>query len=212
VKVAVNHGRRWLADYAAVKRCIEHGYIGSLRHVYAVPGPGGLAMIGVHFFDLMAYLADSPLAWVVGFLDGCDRPNRRGPQFKDPGGYAMVGFQNGVRGCLDVSDDLNHKDPLVVLRGDAGRIEIYERLRQWQLDNHSLGRRTFQFGDALQEGPLFAKTAAQMLSEEAPSCGAAEGIRALEGVVAVHVSSSRDNAKISLPLNGQDAEREFPFP
>jgi predicted dehydrogenase len=212
VKLAVNHGRRWSNDYAAIKRCIEHGYIGSLRQVYAVPGPGGLAMIGVHFFDLASYLADSPLAWIIGFLDTPNGPNRRGPQFKDPGGYAVVGFQNGVRGYLDVSDDLNHKDPLVVLRGDGGRIEIHERLRQWHLDNHSLGRRTFQFNERLQEAPFFAKLATQMLSETPPSCGATEGIAALEGVVAAHLSSSRQNVRIPLPLQGKDAEPEFPFP
>ena len=212
VKVAVNQSRRWSNDYAAIKRCVQHGYIGSLRHIYAVPGPGGLAMIGVHFFDLAAYLADSPLAWVIGFLDTCDRPNRRGPQFKDPGGYAMVGFQNEVRGYLDVSDDLNHKDQFVVLRGDAGRIEIDERRGQWHLDSLSLGRRTFQFNDTTKEAGYFAKVAAQMLSETPPSCGATEGIAALEAVVAVHLSSSCQNVRIPLPLQGKNAEPEFAFP
>src|SRR5262245_19168841 len=120
VKLAVNHSRRWQNDYAAIKRCIKHGYIGSLRQVYAAPGAGGLAMLGVHFFDLIAYLADSPLAWVIGFLDKSDREIWQGSQFKDPGGYAVMGLQNGVRGYLDSSEDLNRTGPFVVLRGDAG--------------------------------------------------------------------------------------------
>ena len=212
VKLAVNQSRRWSNDYAAIKRCVEHGYIGSLRHIYAVPGPGGVATMGVHYFDLAAYLADSPLAWVIGFLDTSDRPNWKGPQFKDPGGYAMVGLQNGARGYLDYSEDLNLRDPFVVLRGDAGRIEIAEGLRQWHLDNPSLGRRTFQFNDTTEVPLYFAKVAAQMLSETPPSCGATEGIAALEAVVAVHLSSSRANVRIPLPLQGKDAELEFPFP
>lgn len=212
VKLAVNHSRRWQSDYAAIKRCVKHGYIGSLRQVCAVPGPGGLGMIGSHFFDFIAYLADSPLAWVMGFLDTPDRRIWQGPQFKDPGGYAMVGLQNGVRGYLDNSDDLNYKSGFVVLRGDAGQIEIDERLRQWHLDNRSLGRRTFQFIDTTEVRQYFAKVAAQMLSDARPPCGAPEGIAALEAVVAVHLSSSRANVKIPLPLQGKDAELEFPFP
>ncbi len=212
VKLAVNHSRRWSNDYAGIKRCIEYGYIGSLRQIYAVPGPGGLAMIGVHFFDLMAYLAGSPLAWVIGFLDTSEPPNKRGPQFKDPGGYAVVGFQNGIRGYLDVSEDLHRKDLFVVLRGDAGRIEIEERLGQWHLVNPSLGRRTFPFIDTTKITAYFAKIAAQMLSDTPPACGATEGIAALEAVVATHISSHHQNVKISLPLQGKEAELEFPFP
>lgn len=212
VKLAVNHSRRWQNDYAAIKRCVEHGYIGSFRHIYAVSGPGGVASMGVHFFDFMAYLADSPVAWVIGFLNASDRPNWKGPQFNDPGGYAVVGLQNGVRGFLDNSMDLNRKDIFVVLRGDAGRIEIAEQRRQWHLDHPSLGRRTFQFNDTTELSLYFAKVAAQMLSDTPPSCGATEGIAALEAVVAVHLSSSRANVRIPLPLQGKDAELEFPFP
>ena len=212
VKLAVNQSRRWSNDYAAIKRCVAYGYIGSLRQVYAVPGPGGLAMIGVHFFDLMAYLADSPFAWVIGFLDTFDRPIWQGPQFKDPGGYAVVGLQNGIRGYLDNSDDLNRKESFVVLRGDAGRIEIDEPRRQWHLDNPSLGRRTFQFNDTTEVPLYFAKVVAQMVSDMPPSCGTMEGIAALEAVVAAHLSSSRANVRIPLPLQGKDAELEFPFP
>lgn len=212
VKLAVNHSRRWSNDYAAIKRAIRHGYIGSLRQVYMVPGPGGLAMIGVHFFDLMAHLSESSFAWVIGFLDACDRPNRRGPQFKDPGGYAMVGFQNGVRGYLDVSDDLNCKDMLIVLRGDAGRIEIDERLGQWTLDTASLGRRIFQFKDTTDVSQYFSKLAGEMLSDASPSCSADEGIAALEVVVAAHLSSNRDHGRISLPIRDEDAELEYAFP
>lgn len=212
VKLAVNQSRRWSNDYAAIKRCVQHGYIGSLRHISVVLGPGGIASMGVHLFDLMSYLADSPFAWVIGFLDKSDRPNWKGPQFKDPGGYAMVGLQNGARGYLDTSDDLSRRDLFTVLIGDAGRIEIAERLGEWRLDHPSLGRRTFQFNDTTEVPLYFAKVAAQMLSETPPSCGATEGIAALEAVVAVHLSSSRANARIPLPLQGKDAELEFPFP
>jgi len=212
IKIAVNHSRRWSNDYAAIKRCIEHGYIGPLRQIYIVPGPGGLAMIGVHFFDLMAYMGDASFSWVIGFLDTCDRPNRRGPQFKDPGGYSLIGFENGVRGYLDVSDDLNCKDLFIVLRGDGGRIEIDERLGQWSMDTPSLGRRTFQFKDTTDTAPYFTKVAAEMLSDAPPSCSAAEGIAALEAVVAAHLSNDRDHVRISLPLQEKDAEPEFAFP
>jgi predicted dehydrogenase len=212
VKLAVNQSRRWSNDYAAIKRCVGHGYIGSLRNIHAMPGPGGVASIGVHYFDLVAYLADSPLTWVIGFLETSDRPNWKGPQFQDLGGYAMIGLQNGARGYLDTSFDLKRRDSFLVLRGDAGRIEIEERLGQWHLDHPSLGRRTFQFNDTTNVSLYFAKVAAQMVSDTPPSCGATEGIAALEAVVGVHLSTSRAHARIPLPLQGNDTTLEFPFP
>jgi predicted dehydrogenase len=212
VKLAVNQTRRWSTDYAAIKRCIDQGYIGSPRVIYAVPGPGGLAMIGVHWFDLIAYLGNSSFAWVVGSLDTVEKPNRRGPQFKDPGGFALAGLQNGVRGYIDISDDLNRKDLFLVIRGDAGRIEVDERLRVWHLDHPSLGRRSFPFTGSTQESVNFIPVVQEMLSDAPASCGTAEGIGALEAVVAAHLSSSRNNSKICLPLQGQDSEPEFAFP
>jgi predicted dehydrogenase len=212
VKVAVNHSRRWSGDYAAIKRCVEHGFIGALREIHAVPGPGGLAMVGSHYFDLIAYLGGSHIAWVSNYLNGSDKPNRRGTQFKDPGGHCLIGLQNGVRGSMDVSDDLGRWDGFVVLRGDAGRIEIDERAREWHLINGVLSRRTFQFIDTTKISGWFAKVAAEMLSEASPSCGTAEGIEALEAIMAAHVSGMRSNSAVCLPLQGEDADLELPFP
>jgi hypothetical protein len=169
-------------------------------------------MIGVHWFDLIAYLGNSSFAWVVGSLDTVERPNRRGAQFKDPGGFALTGLQNGVRAYIDISDDLNRKDLFLVLRGDAGRIEIDERLRVWHLDHPSLGRRTFPFNGSTKESVNFIPVAEEMLSDAPPSCGLSEGIAALEAVVATHLSSTRNNAKVCLPLQEQDSDREFAFP
>jgi predicted dehydrogenase len=212
VKVAVNHSRRWVEDYAAVNRCIANGFIGSLRQVYAAPGPGGLAMIGSHYFDLLSYLTGSTIAWVRGFLEEPTAPNKRGPQFKDPGGHCTIGFHNGVRGYLDVSDDLGRWDGLVVLRGDSGRIEIDERTREWHLVSSSLGRRTFKFLDTTRISVCFAKVAAQVMSDEAPFCGLSEGIQALEGVIAAHLSNERGHESVSLPIPEDDADREMQFP
>ena len=212
VKMAVNHSRRWSNDYAAIRRCIDHGYIGTLRQVYAVPGPGGLAMTGVHFLDLIAYLAYTQIAWVMGFLDTVDKPNKRGPQFKDPGGYALLGLANGVRGYLDVSDDLSRKGKFSILQGDAGRIEVDERQGQWHLINAMFNRQTFRFSDTTKPAGYFAKVAAEMLSDVAPSCGAEEGVAALEAVMAVHLSNGRNHEQVCLPLQGEDSELKLPFP
>ncbi len=212
VKIAVNHSRRWSNDYAAIRRCVEHGYVGTLRQVYVVPGPGGLAMVGVHFLDLIAYLADSRIAWVIGFLDKVHRPNKRGPQFQDPGGYALIGLENGVRGYLDVSDDLNRRGKFLVLRGTAGRIEVDERQGEWHLINAVFSRQTFRFSDEMKPAGLFAKVATEMLSDRVPSCGAEEGVAALEAVMAIHLSDERQHEQVSLPLQGADAELELPFP
>lgn len=212
IKLAVNQSRRWSGDYAAIKRCIQHGYIGPLRQIYVVPGPGGMAMIGVHYLDLIAYLADSKIGWVIGFLDEGEEPNRRGSQYRDPGGYSLVGLENGTRGYLDTSRDLNRKDKFMVLRGDAGRIEVDERKGEWHLINDNFERQTFSFMFTTKPSGYFAKVATEILSDAPPSCGALEGIAALEAVMAIHISNSQGHSQIFLPLKGSDAELELSFP
>ena len=212
VKVAVNHSRRWVADYAAVKRCTAHGLIGNVREIHSSPGPGGLAMIGSHYFDLICYLTESRVEWLLAFLDQTVKPNKRGAQFNDPGGHCLMGLENGMRAYLDVSDDLAQWEGLTVLRGDEGRIEIDERAREWHLVSSPLGRRTFKFLESLRITDCFAKVAAQMLSDEAPSCGTEEGIHALEAVAAAHLSASAGNKLARLPIQDDDADLEMPLP
>lgn len=212
VKLAVNHSRRWSSDYSAIRRCIEHGLIGTLRQIYAVPGPGGLGMTGVHYFDLMSYFSGSPIVWVQGYLEEPKKPNKRGTQFVAPGGYCLLGFENAMRGYLDVSDDLERMDSYMVLRGDGGRIEIDERRKEWHLINGIVGRRAFSFLDTTTIPGYFTKVAAQTLSEQPVSCGAAEGIAALEAVIGVHLSSTRDHSRVSVPLSEDDARLTLPLP
>ena len=212
VKLTVNHSRRWSGDYAAIKRCVVHGYIGALRRVWATLGPNGMAMGGLHFVDLISYLADAKIEWVVGFLDAVDKPNRRGAQFEDPSGYALLGLERGIRGYVDTSADLGIKHKTLVLLGQNGRIEVDERQRLWHLVHPVLGRRRFAFQDIDKPAGYFTKVAAEALSDTAPSCGAEEGIAALEAVVAVHLSHQAGHARVGLPLQGEEAEMAFPFP
>lgn len=212
VKVAVNHNRRWSRDYRAVRRAIDQGYIGTLRQLYAAPSNGGLGMIGSHYFDIMTYLAGSKLAWVIGSLDEVVTPNKRGAEFVDPGGYTLMGFENGTRGYLDVSDDLGQKNMLIVLRGDAGRIEIDERAQKWTVINDLLDRASFPFIDSTKISRHCANLCVQMLSDAPVPCTIEDGISALEAVMATHLSAAQGSSKITLPLVGEGARLELALP
>jgi len=212
VKAAINHTRRWSADYAAIKRAMDYGFIGQLRHIYMAPGPGGFAMTGSHYFDLFNQFGGSSPAWLTGFLEPESKPNNRGAQFTDPGGYCVMVLKNGVKGYLNVSDDLSRRDGFVVLRGDAGRIEIDERAQEWYIFNNIFGRKTLPFLEPLNLAAFFAKAASEILSEASPSCGFHEGITSLEMVMAAHLSHARGNRPVDLPLDQEGSDLEIAFP
>ena len=169
-------------------------------------------MIGSHYFDLIAYLAGSRITSITGFLDETNKPNKRGAQFKDPGGHCLMRLENGVRAFLDVSDDLGHWEGFTVLRGDEGRIEIDERAREWHLVSLSLGRRSFKFLESVGIVDCFARVASQVLSDAAPSCGTAQGIEALEAVAGAHLSNAQGHRAVQLPICAEDADMEMPLP
>jgi len=212
IRLTVNLSRRWSNDYKGIHRCIEHGFIGNVRQIYASLGPGGLAMVGVHFIDLIAWLGQAPITWVIGHFDPISTPNRRGIEFHDPGGYLLLNLANGVRGYVDASDDLNQRDNFMIIRGETGRIEIDERHGVWHIINDTLGRYTFQFTDTTKPAQYFQKVAAEMLSDSPSSCPAEPAINALEAIVAAYYSSRNQQIKINLPLYGEGTLEEFPWP
>ncbi|WP_406700179.1 Gfo/Idh/MocA family oxidoreductase [Singulisphaera sp. Ch08] len=212
IPLAVNYSRRWMPDYRAIKRCIGKGVIGAPRSLAIILGKGELAMHGSHFFDLSRYLLGSEPEWVVAHLEPPTGANSRGANFEDPAGFCLFSFQNGARAYFDFSSDLQLKDPFLTIKGTLGRITVDEPRQFWTFQSRSQRVWTVPFVEAMKASTLFARVAAELLSDTPPASEGADGVAALEMILAAHLSHRRGHQPVTLPLASGEADLGLEFP
>jgi predicted dehydrogenase len=211
-RLAINYSRRWSKDYQMLKKRIADGAIGKLSQICAVCGGGQLACNGSHFFDLMRFLSDSEAVSVVGYVDKRGTPNPRGPQFSDPGAYGLVTFQNGMRGFVDMYEDLGIP-PRIEIVGSIGRVTIDEVKNSWTIEaregrdrEEKLGRYDLPLKlqplstEPLDPQKLIEGTITEILGNRPLSCTGTDGLASLEMVMAFHVSDNEGHVPIQIPL------------
>lgn len=210
--VWVNHSRRWMLDYRAVKRCIERGMIGCPRSITITIGKGELAMHASHYFDLCRYIFKSDAAWGLGFLEPIKHPNQRGGEYEDPSGYCLFTFQNGARAFVDFSSDLSEKDPILTIKGTTGKIVVDEYNWFWTVQD--LAHRVWKvpFTETMKSSVVLPRVVCSILSDESEGCTVQDGIAALEMVVAAHLSHRGGGIPIHLPLSEKEYDLGLTFP
>jgi predicted dehydrogenase len=214
VELAINHTRRWDPTYQRVRELIKNGAIGQLSHIDCQWASGRLACLGTHFFDIIAWVADATVKSVIGVLDDSNTPDPGGPEYRDPGGYGVILFDNGVKAFIDASENLRLPSSLR-FTGDQGEILIANeggRTELWTLDEAGFG----DGGMAMRQFPIAPRTQYPMLAavdeivqvldgtlEHGRSLGR-DGIAALEIVIGFHVSSRQNSQPAKLPLADSD--------
>jgi len=222
-RVSINHIRRWSDSYIRLRDRLRNGEWGELRHVYFHSGSTGLGNFVIHAFDLMRYLTGAEPAWVSGGLDHTGTTNPRGAQFADPGGFGLVMFDNGCRGFVDSGEDTGVQY-LFVLATTYARITIDELNGLWMVRARSVPDRRApltRYGLPMAPVPFDAQPwdivdltrgALVELAGDGPiSSTPDDGLRALEMVVAFHVSEQRGNGRVDLPLTGDARELSVPI-
>lgn len=212
VRLALNHSRRWSEAYLRLRELIDEGVIGKLANMTWTCGGGLLACNGSHFLDLMRMLSGSEASFVVGFLDNRRTPNPRGVQFEDPGAFGLVQFANGMRGFVDMYEDLG-VPPKIEIVGSMGRVSIEETRDNWTVLSRKPADRTrpvteydlaiepYPFeGETLDVIQLLRKTIDEILGVGPISCTGEDGLASLEMVMAFHVSHRVNNCVVKLPL------------
>lgn len=212
--VAVNHLRRWNPNYHKLKEVLDNDVIGEIHHFYAQVGSVGLGNEGTHIIDKMRFCAESDVEWVIGFIDRTGTPNVRGPQYKDPGGWGMLKFKNGIRAFIDTSEDTG-VPPVFEIVGNSGRIIIEELHNNWQILARSKENRDIpltKLMTPLERVPLFDTLPwdvkeftkyglKELIFDNKTNCTVDDGCKALEAIFAFHISDSQNGKKISLPLD-----------
>ena len=112
-RLVVNHTRRWHPTYERAAALIGGGAIGTVRCVTgACPPP--LVHNGTHLFDLMRAFGGN-VAWLTGELQGS------GSEAEDLPGRAMLGFENGAVGFVDLNSGVGLA---IECQGTTGRVFI----------------------------------------------------------------------------------------
>jgi len=225
-RLAVNMPRRFADRFLRLKALLAGGAIGRLLHVNVSVGAGGLGCIGTHYFDFVAWLADTRALWVSGEVDRDPAPNVRGAEFRDPGGRGLVGYANGMAACYQLLGEAAITPLMQIVGSDGyvdfdgwtppagGRIAVYARppeARATLKTRFVEPRRVpFDAGEALDVvGATRACLEDLLGAQREDTC--AGGIAAVDTVMAFHLSAQRGGARVGLPLEGADLDFDVPI-
>jgi predicted dehydrogenase len=210
-RLVVNHPRRLVAAYLAVREAIAADRFGDLRFMRVTCGAAGLANVGSHAFDLMRWFLGAPQT-AIGRLEANTPPNPRGAAFHDPGGHGTFWFADDRRATFDFCNDfstsfvaefgcrygsitVDERNGAIhaFARTDAGRTQS---LHLYQTPTAPV---PLPFGAPIDIVQLTAAMIDNALSDAPPACTGEDGIAALEMVAAVHLSH-RANAPVAFPV------------
>lgn len=227
VRLAVNHTRRWSTAHQRLAAELAGGLIGPVRSLSINLGAGRTGCNGSHMVDLVRMLTGADVVSVTGWLDTTGTPDPRGPEFFDPGAHAVFHLSDGARFYLDQMEDLG-VPPVVDITGTVGRARVEDLRANWDIRARRAEDRDKgpgAYGSPLEPVPFDVSdcpTLARwhevqdrcyrnLLSDEPILCGGEDGYRAVEAILAIHLSAARGHAPVALPLAGEDLDFRVDF-
>jgi predicted dehydrogenase len=206
--LVINHNRRFHPHYRELQRRIAAGELGELTGVWLQWGTGRLGNVGSHFIDAAMMLTGRRVQAVSATLDPTGRPDCRGSEFHDPGGWGMLRFDGGLIGHLHAPD--NPTGPVMIaVQGTRGRACLERgvaELESWSGSREVLAPIAVGSGSSMDQA--VREIVAWLDDGTLVCCSAEESVRTLEVIVACHASDARHAAWVELPLIGGDRERE----
>ncbi|MDP6779770.1 MAG: Gfo/Idh/MocA family oxidoreductase [Candidatus Latescibacteria bacterium] len=205
--LVVNHVRRFNPILRRLRALVLDDGLGNLTSASLAWGAGRLGNVGTHMIDTVRMLTGREVEAVSGTLDLSGRPDCRGQEFRDPGGWGMMRLERGLIVTVDAADH-GTVPAQIAINGTRGRattnrdevtIEYADgRHEHWPRPEGAPSSMDVAVGeivDWLDGGGPF-------------SCAATESVRTLEAIVAFHASHRRNAAWSDLPLAGDDREIE----
>jgi len=215
-KLAINHVKRFMPAYVKAKELIQKNKIGKVSSILAFQGGGRLGSMGTHMIDLFNFLYGKNPKAMAGTIDKNYRGDHKNRDVVDPGGFLTIDYGNGQKAHLDVSENLGIPG-LVIIVGSVGRMIIDEKkgIRIESRSEEDFEKRLGEYNLPLSniedyETPrefvesITERHIKKLLSDE-DYCTAEEGLRAVEVILATHISSNK-NTKVNLPLTDKEFE------
>ena len=181
-------------------------------------------MLGTHFFDLTRFVTDAEVVAVSGWVEAHTPPNPRGADFVDPGGSVILELSTGARALWEIGHSIV-TPPRLTLHGELGTIDVDESSTEWTItslrapDGSTLsgpGRPAPAARPLVSHRPLDLVELGQrfltdLVGEGTLGASGSDGRAAVETVIALHESSGRDGARVTLPLSGAARSRDVPI-
>jgi len=204
--LAVNHNRRFHPNYRRLRGLIAAGELGELTSVTLLWGRGRLGNVGTHMFDATCMLTGRRIAAVSGTLDPAGRPDCRGEQFRDPGGWGVMRLERDLMATLDAADYAT-APACIIIHGTEGRAVTGRH--DVTIERPDGGREHWPAPD---DGRSSMDRAVEQIvawldGRAAFPYDAEDAVHVLEAIIALHASHARKAAWTELPLSG--AEREI---
>ena len=202
-----NHQRRFASSHRRLQDHIRAGGLGDLTSANAQWASGRLGNVGTHVFDAICMLTGRRIEAVSATLDLAGKPDCRGSDFADPGGWGTMRLEGGVMVTVDAAD--HGRTPWDIrINGSKGRASAKGLdfvVEYWD-------GATEQWTNEQQQGSGMDVAVREMVAwldggaplEYAPE----EAVHVLEASVAFHASHAKNSAWVELPLEGDDREIE----
>jgi len=214
VLLTVHHTRRWWPAHQEIRKLIQEGTIGDLRHISISCGGARVSDLGTHWIDFARWITDAEVNSVTGWLYPIEEPNPRGPQFKDYPAEILINFDNDVKTFINegpgIVTPLHYE--IVGTRGLITNDQV-GRSENWVVKMRS-GKNLSPVRDyygEMEEVRISAPqdlrmeewgrvAVLQLLEGKTTFCGGKDGYETLEVLIAAHVSHRERNMPIKLPL------------
>ncbi len=206
--LVINHNRRFHPHFRELRSRIAASELGELTGVWLQWGTGRLGNVGTHFIDAAMMLTGRRVQAASAMLDSTGRPDCRGSEFRDPGGWAMLKFDDGLIGHVHAPD--NPSGPAeIVVQGTLGRARVsggVAEIETWKGGRNVLAAPSAEAGSSMDQA--VREIVDWLENGTSVCCSAEESLQSLEVIVACHASHARQATWIELPLVGCERDRE----
>ena len=205
--LVLNHQRRFNLNHRRLRNLIAADGLGELTSASLQWGSGRLGNVGTHMIDALLMLTGRKIEAISATLDLAGKPDCRGPEFSDPGGWGIIKLEGGIMVTVDAGDYATTPGK-IILNGTEGRAisdGSSVTLEYWN--------GTEEHWDSASDGVSGMDRAVSEIVEWLDGgtgfpYPASEAVDTLEAIVGFHASHARNAAWTEIPLAGLDRECE----
>ena len=205
--LVINHQRRFNSNHRRLQRAIAEDELGEHLSANLQWPTGRLGNVGTHALDALLMLTQRRFQAVSATLDRSGKPDCRGSDFHDPGGWGTFRLERRLMATVHAPDygrmpfqtEINGTGGRAIVKGPSVTMEYGDgRIDHWPAPT-----------DGISGMDRAVNEIVAYLDHETPfPYSAEEAVHTLEAIVGFHASHFRNAAWTDLPLSGNDRKIE----